>query len=73
MRRPRKTRLDTVAMPDAGHYHEACDRAMTVQIMIDELLREAPAVCAHEDMWAAFERLEAAASDMYQTAGRRLK
>ena len=67
-----KVRIDA-AMPDAGHYLEACDRAMTIQIMIDQLLRDAPAILAHEDTRSAYERLEVAANDMYQTAGRRLK
>lgn len=58
--------------PTAFDYLEATDRAHTIVVMVAELLHDHTAVIASEDMWKAFEKLEEAAQEMYQTAGRRL-
>lgn len=55
---------------DEFHYHEALDRLLTVQIMINELLLDHPAVIAHDRLQAKVLSADAMLADAYQECGR---
>lgn len=57
------------SVPNLGHYHEALDRAHTINVMIDALLNEHPAIIAHEDLLNALDKLQAAGGDLYKAIG----
>lgn len=54
-----------------GHFMEALDRAHTIEVMIEELLAEHPAVEDRpKDFGVAVRQLQDAASNLYQLIGR---
>lgn len=55
---------------DEFHYHEARDRLLTVQIMINELLLDHPAVIAHDRLQHKILCADALLADAYQECGR---
>ena len=54
---------------NAGFYHEALDRAHTVQVMLEELLGEHWVIEAHPELKVALEAAEDAIADLYQRIG----
>lgn len=56
--------------PDELHYHEALDRLLTVQTMINELLIEHPAIAAHGSLQSKVLSADAFLGDAYQECGR---
>lgn len=55
---------------DEFHYHEALDRLHTMQVIINEILVDHPAIVAHEELQAAVLNADAFLSDAYQACGR---
>lgn len=55
---------------DRFHYHELLDRTNTINIMIDQLLVDHPAVVVSKDTAAAVDSLISVAADLYQLVGR---
>lgn len=55
---------------DTGHYHEVMDRAATIETLIDAILAEHPAVKGEPELTAGLAKLQEAAADFYQLAGR---
>ena len=56
--------------PDEFHYHEAMDRSLTIQTMIDMLLIEHPAIEAHKSLTEKVLDANALLADIYQECGR---
>lgn len=54
---------------DEFHYHEALDRLLTIQTMINELLMDHPAILAHERLQAKVLCADALLADAYQECG----
>ncbi|MCK9549166.1 hypothetical protein [Aquamicrobium sp.] len=55
--------------PNIGHYHEALDRAHTINVMIEELLVDHPAIAAHKDLLEALDELQENGANLYQAIG----
>ncbi len=55
---------------DEPSYHEALDRTHTINIMIDNLLSEHPAIKAHPDLRALLTELEDCGGNLYQAIGK---
>lgn len=55
--------------PDEFHYHEALDRLLTIQTMLNELLMDHPAILAHESLVSKVACADMLLADAYQECG----
>ena len=57
--------------PDEYHYHESLDRTHIILSMIDDLLRDHPAIEDNEGWWDMAEKAQENLMQLYQAIGER--